>query len=175
MHSGLLPFSANPMSLNACSHHTLRADHTISALSSDLLDWIKFVFILAAEIIQVSDSIPWPGSVVPLAMLLLLISNISSNQICISFQCTTTWFVSKVASLALVPILASRWGTWIGCKCGHQMAPLALVVDLIDSRCFLNKLHVWPPSGDTCISFSFCHQVAPLALPHCPGLPYWHH
>ena len=27
----------------------------------------------------------------------------------------------------------------------------------------------------TCISSNFGHQVAPLALPHCQGLPYQHH
>ena len=26
-----------------------------------------------------------------------------------------------------------------------------------------------------CISCKFSHQVAPLALPHCLGLPYWHY
>ena len=53
------------------------------------------------------------------------------------------------------------------------MALLTLLVDLANSWRFLNELHTWPPSGTTCISFNFGHQVAPLALTHCLGSPYW--
>ena len=31
-----------------------------------------------------------------------------------------------------------------------------------------------PPSGTTCISYKFVHQVVPLALPHCFRLSYRH-
>ena len=37
--------------------------------------------------------------------------------------------------------------TCISSNFGHQVALLALVVDLASSWCFLNYLQVWPPSG----------------------------
>ena len=48
--------------------------------------------------------------------------------------------------------------------------------DLFKGSCQVASLAlVWPPSGATCFSSNFGHQMAPLALPHCLGLPYWHH
>ena len=55
-----------------------------------------------------------------------------------------------MASLALVPNLATRW---------HH----------------LHELKNWPQDGATCISCKFSHQLESLALPHCVGMPYWHY
>ena len=84
---------------------------------NDLFNWIEFAFNLAAYSTQVSDSIPW----VRCACGSFLIFNISLNQICILFQCTTTRFVSKVLSGGSICISSSF---------GHQVALLELVTDV---------------------------------------------
>ena len=90
--------------------------------------------------------------------------------------------------------------TCISCKFGHQVAPLTLFTYLVTRWRYLHCLQNWPPGGTTyirskfdelvgflhqlqiwssggpaCISCKFGHQVGPVALPHCLGLPYWHH
>ena len=50
---------------------------------------------------------------------------------------------------------------------GQQMAPLALLKNLITKCHNLHKFQIWPPDGETCISKKFGHQIAPLPGP--PG------
>ena len=90
----------------------------------------------------------------------------------------------KVASLVLVPSLATRWynlyfdhvallslvvnlaNSW--CSLYHQVTPLTLVTNLATRWRKLHWFQFWPLCGATCIGCKFGHQVAPLALPHCP-------
>ena len=58
-------------------------------------------------------------------------------------------------------------GTWIGCitsKFGHQMAPLALVTNLVTRWRHLHKFQIWSPDGTAWISSEFGNQIAPLVL-----------
>ena len=65
---------------------------------------------------------------------------------------------------ASVAILATRWchlhhlkigppsgTTWIRSKCGHKVAPLALVLKLTIRWRHLQMLQIWPPGCVTCI------------------------
>ena len=54
--------------------------------------------------------------------------------------------------------------TWIGCKFGHQMLPLELVLNLVTRWRHLHSFQILSPDGATCISSKFGHQMAPLAL-----------
>ena len=85
--------------------------------------------------------------------------------------------------LILIIIIDFSEVSWIGCKFGHQIAPIALITNLVHAS-FSNlatrghHLHwfkVWSSGGATCIGSKVIHQVESLALPHCLKLPYWHY
>ena len=64
-------------------------------------------------------------------------------------------FITWVNLTARIDQIYFSGTTWIGCKFGHQMAPLELVPN-------------WSADGATCFSSKFGHQRAPLAL-----VPSW--
>ena len=115
------------------------------------------------NISQIMDSIPW-------------VCCASCNVFQFFLNCFLHVFFLFQFSLALVPILATMWRYWnwlpmlppddttcISCRFGQQLALLESIASLATK---------W-------ISFNFGHQVAPLALLHCLGLPidiiswYW--
>ena len=53
-------------------------------------------------------------------------------------------------------ILPPDGTTCIGCKFGHQMAPLGLVPNLATRWRHLHWLQIWPPDGTTCITCITC-------------------
>ena len=68
-------------------------------------------------------------------------------------------------SLAIVPILATRWShlywfhvwpldstTCTSCRFGQQLGLLELVASLATKCCHLHKFPFWPPGGATCIA-----------------------
>ena len=64
--------------------------------------------------------------------------------------------------------------TWISSKFGHQMAPLALVQNLVTRSRHLHSFPIWSSDGATCINSKFGHQMAPLELvPN--SVTRWHH
>ena len=64
--------------------------------------------------------------------------------------------------------------TYISCKFGHQMAPLALVANMATRWRHLHRLQIWAPDGDTCIICQFGHQLAPLTI-IANLATRWHH
>ena len=88
-----------------------------------------------------------------------------------------------MAPLALAANLATRWHhlhkfkiwppdgtTCISSKFGHQMVPLVLVANLA-----IRWHHLHSYRWHNLHSYRFSYQVESLALPHCPGLSYWHY
>ena len=82
--------------------------------------------------------------------------------------CISSNFGHQVALLAFVENVANCWFFL-----HHQVVPLALVTNLAARWHNFHWFQFWPPGGATCISYKFGHQVAPLALSYCLGLPYW--
>ena len=84
-----------------------------------------------------------------------------------------------IDSLTWVISPAKYNATCIGSKFGQfYVVPLVLVQNLTTRWCHQNWFQIWPTGGAICISSKFDHQMASLeslALPHCLGLPYWHH
>ena len=54
--------------------------------------------------------------------------------------------------------------SWIGCKFGHQMAPLELVLCLVTRSRHLHYFQIWSPDRVICISSTFGLQMAQLAI-----------
>ena len=89
----------------------------------------------------------------------------------------------QVASLALVPILATRlrYLNWllmwpsdgtacICCRFGRQLALLELVTSLATNWCHLDLFQCWPPAGATCIAT--LPSIVLLTSLACIGLLY---